>query len=247
MALPYLPGLANSHNGNYVLQAIVRFGTRLQQTQIWLSACPQLFVMCADPYGSRVVHTMLDFLPSNGADLEYIAFSISNCLSSNFSYFFKRSSGVRVITKCLRKLNHPCMKFLYNDIVSHCFEMATDQNGALLLQACISIAISHSEHERNLLLRRLVAKTRLLSDNPYGNYVVQCILDLQRDLITKDIVQQLKGKVNKLARQKYGSNVIEKAHCLRVAGQCDRQILIAELLQMDVSEGLSHNYANYCV
>ncbi|KAK6997274.1 armadillo-type protein [Favolaschia claudopus] len=122
MALPYLPVLANSHNGNCVLQAIVRFGTRLQQTQIWLSACPHLFVMCADPYGSRVVHTMLDFLPSNGADLEYIAFSISNCLSSNFSYFFKRSSGVRVITKCLRKLNHPCMK------------MATDQNGALLLQ-----------------------------------------------------------------------------------------------------------------
>ena len=52
--------------------------------------------------------------------------------------------------------------------------------------------------------------------DPFGNYVVQYVLELGHTEATAAIMQQLFGHYPELAQQKFSSNVVEK--CLKLGG-----------------------------
>ena len=52
--------------------------------------------------------------------------------------------------------------------------------------------------------------------DPFGNYVVQYVLELGHAEATSAIMQQLCGHYPELAQQKFSSNVVEK--CLKLGG-----------------------------
>ena len=67
----------------------------------------------------------------------------------------------------------------------------------------------------------MISNTRKLVQDPYGNYVVQYLLDLRRPELTLGIALGLQGAFVELSLQKFSSNVIEK--CLRAGdGGCRR-------------------------
>lgn len=52
--------------------------------------------------------------------------------------------------------------------------------------------------------------------DPFGNYVVQYVLELGHPEATEGIMLQLCGHYPELAQQKFSSNVVEK--CLKLGG-----------------------------
>ena len=52
--------------------------------------------------------------------------------------------------------------------------------------------------------------------DPFGNYVVQYVLDLGQGEATGCIMKQLEGHYPELSQQKFSSNVVEK--CLKLSG-----------------------------
>ncbi|KAG9116804.1 hypothetical protein FRC07_007448, partial [Ceratobasidium sp. 392] len=86
----------------------------------------------------------------------------------------------------------------------------------------------------------------LVVEDPYGNYVVQYILDLNDNRFSDAVIRQFVGNVCALLMQKFSSNVIEK--CVRVAEHNTRKMLIEELLNCNCLEKLLRNlFGNYCV
>jgi hypothetical protein len=76
----------------------------------------------------------------------------------------------------------------------------------------------------------LIARLLLWQD-PFGNYVVQYVLELGHSEATESIMRQLCGHYPELAQQKFSSNVVEK--CLKLGGQSlaeMRERVIRELL-----------------
>ena len=67
--------------------------------------------------------------------------------------------------------------------------------------------------------------------DPFGNYVVQYVLELGHVEATATIMRQLYGQYPELAQQKFSSNVVEK--CLKLGGpglaEC-RERVIRELM-----------------
>lgn len=71
----------------------------------------------------------------------------------------------------------------------------------------------------------------LYMQDPFGNYVVQYVLELGHVEATATIMRQLYGQYPELAQQKFSSNVVEK--CLKLGGpglaEC-RERVIRELM-----------------
>ena len=67
--------------------------------------------------------------------------------------------------------------------------------------------------------------------DPFGNYVVQYVLELGHVEASTQIMRQLFGHYSELAQQKFSSNVVEK--CLKLGGaglnEC-RERVIRELM-----------------
>ncbi|KAL4250611.1 hypothetical protein AB1N83_014074 [Pleurotus pulmonarius] len=86
----------------------------------------------------------------------------------------------------------------------------------------------------------------ILAQDPYGNYVVQYILDLNDSRFSDAVIRQFQGNVCALSVQKFSSNVIEK--CVRLAEHSTRKMLIEEFLKRSRLEKLLRDsYGNYCV
>ena len=64
--------------------------------------------------------------------------------------------------------------------------------------------------------------------NPYGNYVVQYVLELKLVEVNKLIGKRLLGSLLSLGREKFSSNVIEK--CLEHNSSEVKEAMVREIL-----------------
>ena len=76
------------------------------------------------------------------------------------------------------------------------------------------------------------SRGRAAAQDPFGNYVVQYVLELGHPEATAAIMRQLCGHYADLAQQKFSSNVVEK--CLKLGGSG-----LAELRERVIRELLS--------
>lgn len=75
------------------------------------------------------------------------------------------------------------------------------------MQKCIQGA---DDQQRSRLIDEIIKNTQVFVRNPYGNYVVQFVLDLKDFDINTRVGKELLGSLIELGNQKYSSNVIEK-------------------------------------
>lgn len=88
--------------------------------------------------------------------------------------------------------------------------------------------------------------TRTFVKNPYGNYVVQYVLELKNVDVNKRIGENLLGSLLTLGREKFSSNVIEK--CLEHNCSKIKEAMVREILSADTFyEFLLDQYGNYVI
>jgi hypothetical protein len=95
-------------------------------------------------------------------------------------------------------------------------------------------------------VRQITQNSFDLVQDPFGNYVVQYILDLSDPNFTNPLCLNFTGKVAELSKQKFSSNVIEK--CIRCADMDTKRVLIGELMHPEELEKLMRDsYGNYVI
>ncbi|KAF8167867.1 pumilio-family RNA binding protein [Crassisporium funariophilum] len=224
--------------GNYLCQKLLEFSTDEQRNVICESVAQDLVNISLNMHGTRAVQKMIDFLSTRRQ-----IHSIIVALSLHVVVLIKDLNGNHVIQKCLNKLAPEDNQFIYNAVAANCVEVATHRHGCCVLQRCIDHA---SELQRVQLVTEITYNALTLVQDPYGNYVVQYILDLNENRFSDGVIRQFAGNVCALSVQKFSSNVIEK--CIRVAEHNTRKMLIEELLNRSRLEKLLRDsYGNYCV
>nr|POE57140.1 putative pumilio like 7, chloroplastic [Quercus suber] len=135
------------------------------------------------------------------------------------------------------------IEFIFVAAAKYCIDVAIHQHGCCVLQRCISHSIG--EHRENLVAE-ISANGLLLSQDAYGNYVIQFILELRIPSATSNLISQFEGNYVHLSKQKFGSHVVEK--CLMVFNDECQSRLIHELLSVPQFERLLQDpHANYVV
>lgn len=121
--------------------------------------------------------------------------------------------------------------------------VGTHRHGCCVLQRCIDHA---SGHQKAQLISQITSNAFSLVQDPFGNYVLQYIVDLAEPAFTDPLCYTFQGSIPALSKQKFSSNVIEK--CLRGAQPSVTRMMIEEMLNAnELEKMLSDSFANYVV
>lgn len=250
----HFPELMMDPFGNYLCQKLLEYSSEEQRSAICDSVANDLVGISLNMHGTRAVQKMVDFLaqPRQPKMIRTLIYALSmnvvaliKDLNGNHVCYIQkpRANDNQVIQKCLNKLIPEDNQFIYNAIAANLIEVATHRHGCCVLQR----SIDHSSPaQRMQLVTEIIFNSLYLVQDPFGNYVIQYILDLNDARFSEPLIRTFIGNVCSLSVQKFSSNVVEK--CIRVADPEIRKVLVTEVLNRPRLEKLLRDsYGNYVI
>ena len=189
-------------------------------------------------HGTRALQKMIEYV-----DTEDQVKTVIRGLENDVVRLVQDLNGNHVIQKCLNRLSNDEAQFIYDAAGADCIRIGTHRHGCCVLQRCIDHA---NAEQRSALIARITQDAFDLVQDPFGNYVVQYILDLNEPAFTTPLCLSFCGNILPLSKQKFSSNVVEK--CLRTSEQDVKREMIQEMLRpADMEKLLKDSFANYVV
>ena len=224
--------------GNYLCQKLLEFCNDEERTVLIENASQDLVRIALNQHGTRALQKMIEFI-STPTQVQIII----HALRFRVVELIQDLNGNHVIQKCLNKLSPLDAQFIFDAVGQHCVDVGTHRHGCCVLQRCIDHA---SGEQKAWLIRQISNNAYNLVQDPFGNYVIQYILDLNEPVFTEPLVGMFAGRVGQLSKQKFSSNVIEK--CIRCAQDPTKDMLIEEMLQpSELDRLLRDSFANYVI
>lgn len=224
--------------GNYLCQKLLEYSNDEQRTALINNAAPQLVKIALNQHGTRALQKMIEFISTPEQTQTVI-----RSLQHHVVELVQDLNGNHVIQKCLNRLGAEDAEFIYEAVGANCVVVGTHRHGCCVLQRCIDHA---SGGQKARLIAQITSNAFALVQDPFGNYVVQYILDLGEPHYTGPLCRTFGGNVASLSKQKFSSNVIEK--CLRTADDHSRRQMIDEMLDgHELDKMLRDSFANYVV
>ncbi|CAD6264181.1 unnamed protein product [Miscanthus lutarioriparius] len=154
-------------------------------------------------------------------------------------------NGNHVIQKCIECVPEDCIPFVIDPILSQILVLCTHQYGCRVIQRVLEHC--HDPVTQSAIMNKIVQQTFHLTDDKFGNYVVQHVLEHGKPEERSSIIQKLSGQVVILSKQKFASNVIEK--CLAFGTPEERDSLIGEIISsgQTFQELMKDQFGNYVV
>ncbi|XP_047342806.1 putative pumilio homolog 8, chloroplastic [Impatiens glandulifera] len=237
----YLEELMTNQYGNYFFQKLVDVCNEDQKTRIIWSLCRhpfQLVVICQNVHGSRSVQKLLEHVRTP----DHISLIIS-ALTPGTADLATDTQGHHVIQYCLRNFTNEDNEQLIRAMAEKCFQIATSKSGCVLLHLCV---VSCQGQFKAILLREIIANSLHLAEDPFGNYVVQHMLELMLSKVNASILNQLKGNFFAFSRSKFASNVVQK--CLTLTEPAQAEQVIIELIENpNISVLLVDPFGNFVI
>ncbi|QHO30074.1 hypothetical protein HN51_018486 [Arachis hypogaea] len=226
--------------GNYLVQKLLDVCNEDQRLQIVLMLTKeqgQLVRISLNTHGTRVVQKLIETLNS----AKQISL-VKGAIQPGFLDLIKDLNGNHVIQRCLQCLSCQDNEFIFEAGVKFCVDIATHRHGCCVLQRCIDYSVGK---HRERLVAEICKHGLLLAQDPFGNYVVQYIIEIENPTASTKLMSQLKGNFVNLSTQKFSSHVVEK--CLKHVAD-SRSRIVRELLSTPHFEQLLQDpYANYVI
>ena len=236
--LPHINELMTDPFGNYLCQKLFEFCNDEQRSALITAAASGLVDIALNQHGTRALQKMIEFVNTQ----EQVQ-TIIHALSTRVVELVQDLNGNHVIQKCLNRLGAENSQFIYDAVGTHCVIVGTHRHGCCVLQRCVDHATGF---QRAQLIARITQNAFNLVQDPFGNYVVQYILDLDEPQFTQPLCISFCNNIPALSKQKFSSNVIEK--CLRTADNDTKKLMIEEMLRgAELEKMLRDSFANYVV
>jgi hypothetical protein len=224
--------------GNYLCQRLLEYANDEQRTVLVENAVPAMTQIALNQHGTRALQRMIEFITTPEQTQLII-----DALRCDVVQLIQDLNGNHVIQKCLNHLSSHDAQFIFNAVGHHCVVVGTHRHGCCVLQRCVDHA---SGVQKGELIGHIIDNAFSLVQDPFGNYVVQYILDLSEPAFTEPLCRSFLGSLSILSKQKFSSNVIEK--CIRCAGPETKRLLIQEINnQTELEKLLRDSFANYVV
>ncbi|KAK3139833.1 hypothetical protein QOZ80_5AG0391240 [Eleusine coracana subsp. coracana] len=159
-------------------------------------------------------------------------------------------SANHVIQKCMECVPPQHIQFIFKSFYGKAKRFSTSAYGCRIIQKLLTFC-NNPEIYDTIVSEILEAVVELASD-PFGNYVVQYIIEHGGAIERSTIVDKLVGHVLNMSYQKFASNVIEKS--LTFGSFQDRQLITTEILATShcgqfehLLDMMCHEYANFVI
>ncbi|XP_022147592.1 pumilio homolog 12-like isoform X2 [Momordica charantia] len=230
--------------GNYLIQKLLEVCNEDQRLKIIYKVTSkqgELIRISCNIHGTRAIQKLIETLKTP----EQFKMIISS-LKTGIVILMKDLNGNHVAQHCLQYLVPDYIEFLFDAATKFCVGIATDRHGCCVLQKCLGCC---NVRQRDSLILEIVRNSLVLSQDQYGNYVVQFTLELagKYDLywVEAGILKRLEGHYVDLSIQKYSSNVVEK--CLYARDEHLTRIIDELVNDARLSQIMQDPYGNYAI
>lgn len=134
--------------------------------------------------------------------LELISFLFFDMMIDKISH--------HIILDCLHLLDVEKRKVLYQVAIQHTMNLASHEQGYVSLNSFITLL---RRPYRDDMLNLISTHAIWFAQDPWGNFVLQHVLELHNPLYNEKICSQLKGNYERISVQEAGSYVVQK--CLQ--------------------------------
>ncbi|OMH83485.1 Pumilio domain-containing protein [Zancudomyces culisetae] len=233
------PSLMVDQFGNYLCQKLFECCNDSQKSAILSVLAPSFVHIAMSTHGTRALQRLLDLL-NTPAQFTLVA----TLLKESVLTLVCDVNGNHVVQKSLSKFPQNHVSFIYSTMAANCRLVASHRHGCCVFQKCLDLA--SSGYQQQQLAMAIIQNALFLVQNPYGNYVVQYLLDMDRVEYFESLIAQFSPHVTSLSTQKFSSNVIEK--CIKKKTSIHKRLFISKFLSFDVLDVILNDcYGNYVV
>ncbi|OQR87640.1 hypothetical protein ACHHYP_08412 [Achlya hypogyna] len=238
-ALPHLVDMMVDPFGNYLFQKLLERVADDQRLEIVKRVSPHLVAAALNLHGTRSVQKVVEVCATDRT----LATIIVKALRGDAVRLCIDSNGNHVIQRALQFLPADFNQFVFDAVATDCTVVGTHRHGCCVLQRCVDAA---NEAQKRAVISQVELHAMKLMQDPYGNYVVQYVLDACPNDETVGLMAKCAGHVYELSVQKFSSNVVEK--CLELAPYELRQAFVREIIASPrMHRMLQDQFANYVV
>ncbi|KAJ9460650.1 Pumilio domain-containing protein C6G9.14 [Diplonema papillatum] len=223
--------------GNYLMQKLCEHCTEPQRTVLIARVAAEIPNVSFNMHGTRAVQKVVDQLRTP----EQVNL-LRRELSQHTVEMIKDLNGNHVIQKCLQKFDFANKQFVYDAVAANVCEVGMHRHGCCVLQRCIDFG---SETQKKQLIEEVISHALALVQDPFGNYVVQYVLEQDDKAATERVVCAFLGSIARLVRNKFSSNVVEK--CIKLSTACRMEVLTELTSPPHIAKTLQDQYGNYVV
>lgn len=231
-----LPVLMSDPYGNYFCQRFFLFLNQRDRIQFLSSISSSLTQISINSIGTYPVQGLIEQVGSK-VEKNIIISGIKNDISK----LAFDSYGTHVLEKIISCFEEEYISFIFDFGIENFNQLSNHQNGICVIKKMLTLTHKKDLHEK---LKKIIADDVFsLIQKPYGNYVIQVIIDCWDEKEVREILLSLKGKFGYLAKQKYSSNIVER--CI------EKDLTILEIFidenENNISELMKNNYGNFVV
>lgn len=161
----------NNSFGNYLCQKITEKWSEQQIKEIISVIEKDILDVCRNSHGTRAVQKIIEC--AKGQELIDI---IINLLKDHVKDLVEDINGNHAIQKALVVFRPKNNEFIFDKMIEQWQEIAWDKHGCCVMQKCI---LNGTPDQQNRLVGEIIQNTTDFVRNPYGNYVIQYVLNLK--------------------------------------------------------------------
>ena len=232
-----LTKLMKNKFGNYFIQELIK-NANYEQVKFILNLISSNFVDISESIsGTYVIQKLLEKIDTIELRLVVLQSIENRELEMAFN-----SNATYVLQKIIEKIPDIERIRLNEIILNNIIFLSVNPDCVFIVEKFIeTITIN----ENKIRIKNIIFMHCLqLSNNPYGNYLIQFILKVWKNEDIKNIINIIIENANYLVQQRYSSNVIEK--CIEIFGYEKRNRLIKNMcLKGDILQLIKNQYGHY--
>ncbi|KAM7526880.1 hypothetical protein LguiA_016782 [Lonicera macranthoides] len=210
-------------NGNHVIQKCIECVPQDQIQFIISTFFGQVVALSTHPYGCRVIQRVLEHCYDPRTQ-QIVMDEIMNavCTLAQDQY------GNYVIQHVLQHGKPHERSVIISKLAGQIVKMSQQKFASNVVEKCLTFG---GPEERQLLVNEMLGSTdeneplQAMMKDPFGNYVVQKVLETCDDQSRELIVSRIKVHLNALKRYTYGKHIVSRVEKLLTAGE--RQIALS--------------------
>lgn len=191
-----------------------------------------------NPIATYPIQSIIELIKTN-QEKQIVVSSVKNSLSS----LFLDTYGIHVIEKIILGFEEEWSLFIYEFIMNNFMFLANNNNAICIIKKILVFPHNKNIHER---IKEFATNNSLqLLENPYGNYVIQVIVENWDEKEVLEVTSKFKGIFCELSNKKYASNVIER--CLEKHPSILTMYLNEVCQNGRIGEIMKNSYGNYVI
>ena len=232
--------------GNYIIQKLFEYGSNKHKIILAEKLIGKVYYLSKSMYGCRVIQKAFECLSNNPKSNNKLMTQLLRELHGHTEDCIVDPNGNHVIQKCIAVMpNKRDINFIIETFVprnsadstdvdegkdpkdSKIFEYSVHPYGCRVIQRLLEYC---SLKQQKTLLKEILKLVTELSKDQYGNYVIQHVLEHDKTPNGGEarfkIIQIVANNMLYMSKNKFGSNVVEKAFIFAKEDGNERDMLV---------------------